>query len=233
MFNPMKPKEYLLLFVLINLLSCIGINKSKKDVSKIIIQNGMNQLLQSAEAPTFSSIPNPAGGQIIDPDPERNDPRYLLSDEEINFITEYEEKLNDLGTLSDENLAKFQSDLSETISFEIPTQDDLEMYVDEMELGIPHRKRIPSESELKKKEVELHAKIESFYIRAGSEIPKYSDENLKTVLLNLSANIRLNQILSERVSMDGISNTSFQKNLELIIYLRRRVIGEMIERGIR
>lgn len=51
--------------------------------------------------------------------------------------------------------------------------------------------------------------------------------------VSLPANIRLNQILSERVSMDGISNTSFQKNLELIIYLRRRVIGEMIERGIR
>jgi hypothetical protein len=102
-----------------------------------------------------------------------------------------------------------------------------------MELGIPHKKRVFSETELKEKEISINAKIESFYIRAGSQIPEYSNENLQIVLLNLSANIRLNQILSERVVLDGISESSFQKNLELSIYLRRRIIGEMIVRGIR
>lgn len=229
----MKQMKYLLLEMLIGSLSCIGINKSKKDISRVITLESMNQLLQNSDTPTFSSIPNPTGNQIINPDPERNDPRYLMSNEEINFIVDYEEKLSDLGILSDENMAIFQTDLSETINFVIPTEDDLEMYVDEMELGIPHKKRILSESELKEKEIDVNAKIESFYIRAGSEIPEYSNDNLKTVLYNLSANIRLNQILSERVSLDGISKSSFQKNLELIIYLRRRVIKEMIERGIR
>jgi hypothetical protein len=87
----------------------------------------MNQLLQSAETPTFSSIPNSTGSQIVDPDPERTDPRYLLSDEELNFVAEYEEKLSGLGTLSEDNLVKFQSELSEALTFEVPTQDDLEM----------------------------------------------------------------------------------------------------------
>lgn len=230
---------YTLIFfgLLNNFIACVGTERSKQEVSRLIIASSLNEFLQEKGTPQVTlgapSENTDFTTSVIDPDPDRKDPRYLLSDEEIKYIADYEDEFKQAGYFSEENLQTLDKELQELIDLKTPTQDDLDMFVDEIELGLPHRKRTLTIEEKKQKEIEVHSKIEGFYARVGNEIPNVSNEDLETILLNISANIRLNQILEEQITKEGLAGSSFQKNLDLVIYLRRRVIAEMIERGIR
>ncbi|MCB1157000.1 MAG: hypothetical protein H7A25_23660 [Leptospiraceae bacterium] len=243
--------------VLFALMNCLGTGKSKQEVLGLLISSDLNSLLQKKGTPSVTidlpiddndessskdsddkdkteESPLPAKTPpVIDPDPKREDTRYLLTSEEIEYISDFEEKLRESGSLSEENLKENEKDLQDLVHFEIPTQDDLDMFADEVELGLPHKKRIPSLEEEKKKQEYLFAKIEAFYADAGTKVIKASDEELKTILLNVSSNIRLNQILVDRTTKEGLAASCLQKNLELVVYLRRRIIAEMIKRDIR
>jgi hypothetical protein len=40
-------------------------------------------------------------------------------------------------------------------------------------------------------------------------------------------------ILDESIPPDGLERKVYQKNQDIVVYLRRRIIAEMIKRGIR
>ena len=123
--------------------------------------------------------------------------------------------------------------LSSCLGIKIPTEDDLAMYVDELELGIPHKPRVLTQEEYIAQERKIHEMIETFFLRVIAELENRTNAELKTMLLNISANLRLNQILLDRTNATGLSKLALEKNLEMTAYLRRRLIQVMIQKGIR
>jgi hypothetical protein len=212
------------------------VSKARAEVRKILISSAINPLMQDKKTPTiasFSNNPELSNLQPINPDPERVDTRYLLSEEEINYIYTYETNLRESGLFEVESLNKTKEEYSKLISFNLPDAYDLEAYSDELELGIAHKVRVLTPEEELKKENDFYIKIEEFYSQVGNDAEKLDDTDLKKVLLNVSSNLRMITILDESIPPDGLERKVYQKNQDIVVYLRRRIIAEMIKRGIR
>ncbi len=212
--------------------NCLGTKKSKAEVAAAVITQNINFLMQQKGTPALITKP-PNSAPLINPDPERTDPRYLLSSEETEYVLKEETALRDAEFFEEKSFELMHSDLKDAVYFIPPTQDDLDAYSDELELGIPHKKRTLTRDEEKNREKELNEKTELMISGAGAQLPNLKETELKEFLFSVNLKIHLSVLLTDSISFSDLEKSVFQKNQEMMVYLRRRIIAEMIARGIR
>ncbi|HMV81299.1 MAG TPA: hypothetical protein PK453_28340, partial [Leptospiraceae bacterium] len=64
-------------------------------------------------------------------------------------------------------------------------------------------------------------------------LPNLKETELKEFLFSVDVKIHLSVLLTDSISLTDLEKSVFQKNQEMMVYLRRRIIAEMIARGIR
>ena len=229
-------KTYILF--LIFCVGCIAPNQTKKQARILLLSLHLNPTLMNPKVPDVA-VPNvsePDSSQlspanIINPDSKRIDTRYELSQAEIQYILEREEKLKEAGLLSEESLDTTKNDIKKAVYFLELDQTDREAYLDEIELGLPHKERVLTDEEWEEHLKKLEGMTEKFYAEVWNDVKNLEAKELQTTLLNVSANIYLIDHMERHTSLGEREQRIFGHNKEHVVYLRRRIIALLIEKG--
>ena len=108
---------------------------------------------------------------------------------------------------------------------------DREAYLDEIELGLPHKERVLTDEEWEEHLKKLEGMTEKFYAEVWNDVKNLEAKELQTTLLNVSANIYLIDHMERHTSLGEREQRIFGHNKEHVVYLRRRIIALLIEKG--
>lgn len=156
--------------LLVFCVGCIAPRYTRNQARISLLSLHLNPIVTSSKIPVVF-LPNVSDESmnafntpsIVNPDPMRIDTRYQLSQEEILFILQREDGLRDAGLLGSESLETTKNDIVKAVSFLPLDASDREAYLDEIELGLPHKERELSDAHWEAHLKKLEGMTENFY----------------------------------------------------------------------